>query len=285
MSDPKVNTLQSFAQNNESCINYIISYSINNKNSNNKNIEINQNDINKDDIINKIKTLMSEMLNNDSYKEIRKSLLQALSILTDFKNIEENYANKLLYNSTIYMIAILLEQELNYDDFVNLFGQNIDLLMYVNYPELYDIMINFIENVSLNYFKCLRLFFKLYNNEDNYIEIIKNEKIDSDKIKNYCVKIKEIRLKKEKDFNKNIDKNKTNNTKFEDENKNTINNKKISIENLQEEINQLKNKHNTDLNNLTNEINNLKQRNTNLENEITTLKNLFKSLQEQINKK
>jgi hypothetical protein len=285
MSDPKVNTLQSFAQNNESCLNYIISYSINNKNSNKKNIEINQKDINKDDIINKIKTLMSEMLNNDIFKEIRKSLLQALSILTDFKNIEENYANKLLYNSTIYMIAILLEQELNYDDFVNLFGQNIDLLMYINYPELYEIMINFIENVNLNYFKCLRIFFKLYNNEDNYIEIIKNEKIDSDKIKNYCVKIKEIRLKKEKDFNKNIDKNKTNNTKFEDENKNTINNKKISIENLQEEINQLKNKHNTDLNNLTNEINNLKQRNTNLENEITTLKNLFKSLQEQINKK
>ena len=285
MSDPKVNTLQSFAQNNESCLNYIISYSINNKNSNKKNIEFNQKDINKDDIINKIKTLMSEMLNNDNYKEIRKSLLQALSILTDFKNIEENYANKLLYNSTIYMIAILLEQELNYDDFVNLFGQNIDLLMYINYPELYEIMINFIENVNLNYFKCLRIFFKLYNNEDNYIEIIKNETIDSDKIKNYCVKIKEIRLKKEKDLNKDIDNNKTNNIKTDDTNNNTIYNNKISIESLQEEINQLKYKHNTDINNLTNEINILKQENTNLENEITTLKNLFQSLQEQINKK
>jgi hypothetical protein len=287
MSDPKVNTLQSFAQNNESCLNYIISYSINNKNSNKKNIEINQKDINKDDIINKIKTLMSEMLNNDNYKEIRKSLLQALSILTDFKNIEENYANKLLYNSTIYMIAILLEQELNYDDFVNLFRQNIDLLMYINYPELYEIMINFIENVNLNYFKCLRIFFKLYNNEDNYIEIIKNENIDSDKIKNDCVKIKEIRLKKEKEFKKNIEKNEINNNKIEDKNKNknNINNNKISIESLQEEIIQLKIKHNLEINNLTNEINNLKQKNTNLENEINTLKNLFQSLQEQINKK
>ena len=86
----------------------------------NNNNEILKDNISKDDIINKVKSLMGEMLKLDYYKEIRKSLLEALSILTTFNNIKENYANKLLYNSTVYMIAILLEQELTSDVFINL---------------------------------------------------------------------------------------------------------------------------------------------------------------------
>lgn len=274
MTDSKVNTLQNFAQNHQACINYIMSYSVHNNKKNNNN-EILKENISKDDIINKVKSLMSEMLKLDYYKEIRKSLLEALSILTTFNNIKENYANKLLYNSTIYMIAILLEQELTSDVFINLFQQNIDLLIYVNYLDLYDVMINFIENVNLPYFKCLKLFFKLYSNEDNYEEIIKNEKVDSGKIKNYCVKIKEIRLKKEKDLEeKNIEKIKDNPNK-EEENKNN----KLTIENLQEEINKLKNQHNTEINNLTEEIKTLKEKNIYLETELKTLKTLFLKFQ------
>ena len=274
MTDSKVNTLQNFAQNHQACINYIMSYSVHNNKKNNNN-EILKENISKDDIINKVKSLMSEMLKLDYYKEIRKSLLEALSILTTFNNIKENYANKLLYNSTIYMIAILLEQELTSDVFINLFEQNIDLLIYVNYLDLYDVMINFIENVNLPYFKCLKLFFKLYSNEDNYEEIIKNEKVDSGKIKNYCVKIKEIRLKKEKDLEeKNIEKIKDNPNK-EEENKNN----KLTIENLQEEINKLKNQHNTEINNLTEEIKTLKEKNIYLETELKTLKTLFLKFQ------
>lgn len=274
MTDSKVNTLQNFAQNHQACINYIMSYSvhINKKNNNN---EILKDNISKDDIINKVKSLMSEMLKLDYYKEIRKSLLEALSILTTFNNIKENYANKLLYNSTIYMIAILLEQELTSDVFINLFEQNIDLLIYVNYLDLYDVMINFIENVNLPYFKCLKFFFKLYSNEDNYEEIIKNENVDSGKIKNYCIKIKEIRLKKEKDFEeKNIEKIQDNTNK-EEENKNN----KLTIENLQEEINKLKIQHNTEINNLTEEIKTLKEKNIYLETELKTLKTLFLKFQ------
>ena len=274
MTDSKVNTLQNFAQNHQACINYIMCYSVHNNKKNNNN-EILKENISKDDIINKVKSLMSEMLKLDYYKEIRKSLLEALSILTTFNNIKENYANKLLYNSTIYMIAILLEQELTSDVFINLFQQNIDLLIYVNYLDLYDVMINFIENVNLPYFKCLKLFFKLYSNEDNYEEIIKNEKVDSGKIKNYCVKIKEIRLKKEKDLEeKNIEKIKDNPNK-EEENKNN----KLTIENLQEEINKLKNQHNTEINNLTEEIKTLKEKNIYLETELKTLKTLFLKFQ------
>ena len=274
MTDSKVNTLQNFAQNHQACINYIMSYSvhINKKNNNNKILKDN---ISKDDIINKVKSLMGEMLKLDYYKEIRKSLLEALSILTTFNNIKENYANKLLYNSTIYMIAILLEQELTSDVFINLFEQNIDLLIYVNYLDLYDVMINFIENVNLPYFKCLKLFFKLCSNEDDCEEIIKNENVDSGKIKNYCVKIKEIRLKKEKDLEeKNIEKIKDNPNK-EEENKNN----KLTLENLQEEINKLKNQHNTEINNLTEEIKTLKEKNVYLETELKTLKTLFLKFQ------
>ncbi len=274
MTDSKVNTLQNFAQNHQACINYIMSYSVHNNKKNNNN-EISKDNISKDDIINKVKSLMGEMLKLDYYKEIRKSLLEALSILTTFNNIKENYANKLLYNSTIYMIAILLEQELTSDVFINLFEQNIDLLIYVNYLDLYDVMINFIENVNLPYFKCLKFFFKLYSNEDNYEEIIKNENVDSGKIKNYCVKIKEIRIKKEKDLEeKNIEKIKDNPNK-EEENKNN----KLTLENLQEEINKLKNQHNTEINNLTEEIKTLKEKNVYLETELKTLKSLFLKFQ------
>ena len=274
MTDSKVNTLQNFAQNHQACINYIMSYSVNKKKKKNNN-EILKDNISKDDIINKVKSLMGEMLKLDYYKEIRKSLLEALSILTTFNNIKENYANKLLYNSTVYMIAILLEQELTSDVFINLFEQNIDLLIYVNYLDLYDVMINFIENVNLPYFKCLKLFFKLYSNEDNYEEIIKNENVDSGKIKNYCIKIKEIRLKKEKDFEeKNIEKIQDNTNK-EEENKNN----KLTIENLQEEINKLKIQHNTEINNLTEEIKTLKEKNIYLETELKTLKTLFLQFQ------
>ena len=274
MTDSKVNTLQNFAQNHQACINYIMSYSVHNNKKNNNN-EILKENISKDDIINKVKSLMSEMLKLDYCKEIRKSLLEALSILTTFNNIKENYANKLLYNSTIYMIAILLEQELTSDVFINLFEQNIDLLIYVNYLDLYDVMINFIENVNLPYFKCLKLFFKLYSNEDNYEEIIKNENVDSGKIKNYCIKIKKIRLKKEKDFEeKNIEKIQDNTNK-EEENKNN----KLTIENLQEEINKLKIQHNTEINNLTEEIKSLKEKNIYLETELKTLKTLFLKFQ------
>ena len=240
MTDSKVNTLQNFAQNHQACINYIMSYSVHNNKKNNNN-EILKENISKDDIINKVKSLMGEMLKLDYYKEIRKSLLEALST----------------------------------DVFINLFEQNIDLLIYVNYLDLYDVMINFIENVNLPYFKCLKLFFKLYSNEDNYEEIIKNENVDSGKIKNYCIKIKKIRLKKEKDFEeKNIEKIQDNTNK-EEENKNN----KLTIENLQEEINKLKIQHNTEINNLTEEIKTLKEKNIYLETELKTLKTLFLQFQ------